>query len=168
MPLWVCLRQWVGMVQGLIDGRRGLRWARVLRRLLGVSDTIWVMARRFFFFSESSFCGGLRRLSARQLMIWVWGSVITRVNGGFCCFFWNLHWIVIVHCCAFMCFLIFGLKYCFASRVKHGCCHLCFWMKGIIIDVIKATSLLDGFLLLYQSIRYKFADNCSFRFLSLK
>jgi len=57
------------MVQGLIDGRRGLRWARVLRRLLGVSDTIWVMARRFFFFSESSFCGGLRRLSARQLMI---------------------------------------------------------------------------------------------------
>jgi hypothetical protein len=76
-----------------------------------------------------------------------------------------------------MCFMIFGLKeiasrrvepeyeYCLASCVKQGCCHLCFWMKGVIIDVIKATSLLDGFLLLYQSFRYNFADNCSFRFL---
>jgi hypothetical protein len=57
--------------------------------------------------------------------------------------------------------MIFGLKeiasrrvepeyeYCLASCVKQGCCHLCFWMKSVIIDVIKATSLLDGFLFFF-------------------
>lgn len=137
----------------------------------------------------------LRGLSARQLTIGVWGSVITgslwSFAGSWIFADWNgvikqpvqctysrrklemaslfffpcsLEFILnchsTLHCCAFMCFLIFGLKEIArraqsmntvpVSSVKHGGCHLCFWMESVIIDVMKATSSLVGFQLLFQ------------------
>lgn len=170
------MRLWVGMVQGLIGGRRGLRWARVLRRLLGVSDAICVMGG--FFFSESSFVG-------------VWGAY-PRGNWRFECggrwsqgslgaFAGSLEFALNCHS-TLLCVYVFHDLW--LERDRESASGARVWILPCILCETGLLSfmLLDekcyywcnqsnffawwfSFLLLYQSFRYNFADNCSFRFL---
>ena len=75
------------MVQGLIGGRRGLRWARVLRRLLGVSDAICVMGGVFFLIRVLWGFEALIRAAIDDLSVGVGDHKFTRVIGGVCWFF---------------------------------------------------------------------------------